>query len=166
MPTPRIPSGLKPLVRGYGVGAPEGVLMTQVAGGNPRIALQWANGHQPFEVSMLNDRLKDSVWLAFFHKIIRNGSVQFLMPINSAGTLEDHLCFMVPGSYRREPSGSGLHWLVSFIVIARSKVYGMTDQDAQAVIDVYEDLGETSSEVLRLLELAANGPASDWRPVA
>lgn len=163
MPTPRIPNGIKPLVRDYAIGAPDGVYATPIMGGAPRLAQRWSRGWQEFPVSILNNRTRQDVWSLFFHAVLRNGSVPFTMPLNSGrGGLQDHLCYMVPGSYHSEPASSGLHWLVSFTVRAQAKAYEVSAADAQDLIDLWNDLGETSPEVLRLLALAATGPASDW----
>lgn len=153
MPTPRLPSGLKPLVRGYGYDAPDGVHMTQVAGGMPRPALRWWRGKQLFSVSLLNNRTRQSVWTAFFHHVIRNGSVQFIMPIDSGNGLEDHVCMIQSGSMNTVPAGSGLHWEVSFVVKAESTIYdAMTYEDAVALIALYEEEGDDMGLLLERIE--------------
>jgi hypothetical protein len=148
MPTPRIPSNFKPVAQGYSVGSPEGVRMTEVGGGMPRLGLEWDRGQQSFAVTMIMQADKFLVWTIFFQRVIKNGSIQFTMPINSGLGLVDHLCVMVPGSYSAVPVSGGKIWSVSFAVLADSGVYDMTDEEADALLALWEEYGEASDELL------------------
>lgn len=138
MPTPRIPTGFKPAAQGYSIGTPQGVRMSEVAGGMPRAGLHWARGWQPFAVTMIVEADKFGVWSLWFHRVIANGSIQFLMPINSGQGLQDHLCIMVEGSYSAVPVSGGKVWSVSFTVVAENPVYAMTDEEVQEILDFWE----------------------------
>lgn len=157
MPTPHVPAGFKPVAAGFNAGAPQGVAMTQVAGGMPRLALDWSRGWQSFNVSRVMDAYEFSVWSVFFHHNvgIANGSVQFTMPINSGYGFQDHLCLMVPGSYSAVPLSGGKVWSISFTVQAENPVYGLSDEDAQGILDMWELMGDEGDDLLaRLAQFA------------
>jgi hypothetical protein len=148
MPTPSIPSAFKPVAQGYNVGSPDGVRMSEVGGGLPRIAMEWDRGQQRFQVGMVMSSTKFTVWSIFFHRVIRNGSLQFLMPLDSGQGLQDHTCIMVPGSYSAVPVSGSKLWSVGFSVTAQAQVYDMSDADVQAVLDLWEAAGEGSAALL------------------
>lgn len=155
MTTPRVPSTFKPAAQGFNVGSPQGVAMTEVAGGLPRVALDWARGWQPFQVSrvMLDDEF--SAWGVFFHRRINNGSIQFTMPINSGQGFVDHLCVMVPGSYSAVPLSGGKVWSVAFTVMAENPVYEMSDEDVDALLEFWDELGPAGDDLLARIALFA-----------
>lgn len=142
MPTPRIPTGLKPALQSYSIGAPDGVSMSDVAGGLPRVAMLWDRGKQPFQVTLVLKAEEFAVWSVFFHRVIGKGSIQFTMPLNSGLGLTDHLCMMVPGSYSAAPAGTSAVWTVSFTVLAESEVYSLGTADAQLVLDLWDLYGD------------------------
>lgn len=152
---PTIPSGFKPIVQGYSIGAPGGVEHTAVAGGMPRSAMLWDRGVQAFQVSMLMTPEKFSVWTAFFHHIIRKGALSFTMPLDSGFGLQDHDCLMVPGSYSAARV-NGQITSVSFSVLAESRAYDLTAADAQAMVDVWNQYEGMSDELLARIARFAN----------
>lgn len=151
MPTPRIPAGLKPLAQGYSIGAPDGVNMSEVGGGLPRVAMEWDRGRQAFPVAFSMSEYQFSAWDLFFHHVIRNGSLQFDMPINSGQGFADHTCIMVPGTYSVTPQAASRRWIVTFTVVAEAQAYEMTTAEAQAIIDFYEAAGEGGDLLLARL---------------
>jgi hypothetical protein len=158
MTTPTIPSGLKPIVQNYTIGAPDGVARTEVAGGAPRYALDYDRGVQQYRVTLPMTALQFAVWTSFFHHIIKKGALSFNMQLNSGYGVQTHTVDIVPGSYSATPDSGGADavWTVSFLVEAESSTYAMTDDDAQALIDLYELEGEHSGELLQAINQFAN----------
>lgn len=156
MPTPAIPSGFKPVIQGYAIGAPDGVAHTDVGGGMPRSALQWDRGRQAFQVTMVLPAEKFAVWTVFFLHIIKKGAYTFTMPLDSGFGLQDHDCLMVSGSYSAVRAG-GQVTSVSFTVLAESRVYDITSADAQALIDLWEEYEGSYDDLLARIDQFANG---------
>jgi len=138
---PTLPAGLTPTVAAYSHGGPGGVMRTEVAGGAPRYALDYGRGVQQFNVTLVLDKLKFSVWTAFFHHIILKGAVTFDMPLDSGFGTDLHAVNIVPGTYSATRTG-GTAMVVAFAVEAESKVYDMTASDAVVLIDVYSAYGD------------------------
>ena len=152
---PTLPTGLTPTVAAYSYGGPGGVLRTEVAGGAARYGLDYGRGTQQFNVTLVLDKLKFSVWTAFFHHIILKGAVTFDMPLDSGFGTEQHAVNIVPGTYSASRTG-GIAMVVAFVVEAESKVYDMTAADAAALIDVYSTYGDDSNKLLDRLAQFAN----------
>ncbi len=144
-----------PIVAAYSHGGPGGVMRTEVAGGAPRYALDYGRGLQQFQVTLILDKTKFSVWTAFFHHIIKKGAITFDMPLDSGFGTELHACNIMPGSYQASRTG-GIAMAVSFVVEAESKAYDMTAADAQALIDVYNIYGTDTDELLVRINKFAN----------
>lgn len=137
MPNPRIPTGLKPVIAGYSVVAPDGVSMVAVGGGMPRLGRDWDNGFQQFSVSMVMTAEAFSVWSVFYHRVLRNGTLPLDMPIDSGLGLADHACQILPGSYSAARAGGQVS-AVSFSVLAQAGAYALTDLEVQAILDDWE----------------------------
>lgn len=151
MTTIRIPNGLKVTATAYGGGAPSGVMRTEVAGGASRYALEWDKGTQQFRVQMVLDAQKMNIWTVFFLRIIRKGAYTFAMPIDSGMGLQDHDCNIVPETYATSRLG-GEYSSVSFTVEAAPSAYALNDADANAMVDVWNVLGDDMSPLFGLLE--------------
>ena len=152
---PTLPAGLTPTVAAYSHGAPGGVMRTEVSGGAARYALDYGRGTQQFNVTLILDKLKFSVWTAFFHHIILKGALTFDMPLDSGFGTEAHAVNIVPGTYSASRTG-GTAMVVAFVVEAESKVYDMTAGDAAALIEVYLTYGGDSNKLLDRLAQFAN----------
>ena len=152
---PTLPAGLTPTVAAYSHGAPGGVMRTEVSGGAARYALDYGRGTQQFNVTLILDKLKFSVWTAFFHHIILKGALTFDMPLDSGFGTEAHAVNIVPGTYSASRTG-GTAMVVAFVVEAESKVYDMTAVDAAALIDFYSTYGDDSNKLLDRLAQFAN----------
>lgn len=152
---PTLPAGLTPTVAAYSHGAPGGVMRTEVSGGAARYALDYGRGTQQFNVTLILDKLKFSVWTAFFHHIILKGALTFDMPLDSGFGTEAHAVNIVPGTYSASRTG-GTAMVVAFVVEAESKVYDMTAGDAAALIEVYSTYGGDSNKLLDRLAQFAN----------
>jgi len=152
---PTLPAGLTPTVAAYSHGGPGGVMRTEVSGGAARYALDYGRGTQQFNVTLILDKLKFSVWTAFFHHIILKGALTFDMPLDSGFGTEAHAVNIVPGTYSASRTG-GTAMVVAFVVEAESKVYDMTAGDAAALIDVYSTYGDDSNKLLDRLAQFAN----------
>jgi hypothetical protein len=137
-------------VAAYSHGGPGGVLRTDVAGGAPRYALDYDRGPQQFQVTLILDKAQFSVWVAFFHHIIKKGAITFDMPLDSGFGTQLHACNILPDSYAASRTG-GVAMAVSFVVEAENKVYDMTAAEAQALIDVYNLYGRDTDELLARL---------------
>lgn len=152
---PTLPAGLTPTVAAYSHGGPGGVMRTEVSGGAARYALDYGRGTQQFNVTLILDKLKFSVWTAFFHHIILKGAITFDMPLDSGFGTEAHAVNILPGTYSASRTG-GTAMVVAFVVEAESKVYDMTAVDAAALIDVYSTYGDDSNKLLDRLAQFAN----------
>lgn len=155
MSLPAIPSGLIPLIAGYSFAGPDGVVATDVAGGMPRQALYWDRGQQKFNVSLVLKPAQFSAWNVFFLRIIKKGALSFTMDLNSGFGCAPHAVTIIPGSYNVTGLNM-LHATVSFSVWAESQAYSMSDDDAVALIDIYEAFGEDVHDFLDRLAIFAN----------
>jgi hypothetical protein len=155
MPTPTIPTGFKPIIQGYNVGAPDGVQLTEVMGGMPRVGMLWDRGRQPYQVTFILESDKYTVWEVFFHRVIGKGSIQFNMPMDSGFGLQQHLCMMVPDSYNASRAG-GQVWSVTFTVVAESPMYGLTQDEIDFIFDYWELAGDEGSALLARIAKFAN----------
>ena len=123
---PTLPNGFTPTVAAYSHGGPGGVLRTEVAGGAARYALDWYRGVQQFNVTLILDAGQLSVWMMFYHFIIKKGALSFDMPLDSGLGTQPHACNIVPGSYTTSRTG-GIATVVTFVVEAQSAVYALSD---------------------------------------
>lgn len=146
-----MPSRIVPRVTGYQAGAAPGVAATQLEGGAPRTALAFDRGVQVFDVSFLLTVLEYSVWVTFYLRRILKGAVSFAMPMDSGYGLDDHTVTMVPNTYQAAHMAGRRHVLVSFQVWAESQAYEMTDADADALLELYEEYGDQTDALLRRL---------------
>lgn len=152
---PTLPPGLTPTVAAYSHGGSGGVMRTEVAGGAPRYALDYGRGVQQFNVTLVLDKLKFSVWTAFFHHIILKGAITFDMPLDSGFGTDLHAVNIVPGTYSATRTG-GIAMVVAFMVEAESKVYDMTAAEAAVLIEFYSAYGDDSNKLLARLGQFAN----------
>lgn len=147
MPNPVLPNGFKPTVAAYSHDGPGGVSRTEVAGGVPRYALEYDRGLQKFNVTLILDKMRFSVWVAFYIHIIKKGAITFDMPLDSGFGTEMHACNIMPGSYSATRT-EGIAMVVSFVVEAENKAYDFSAVDAQALIDLYNEAGDGSNALL------------------
>ena len=152
---PTLPTGLRPTVASYSHDGPGGVIRTEVAGGAARYGLDYGRGTQQFSITLILDKLKFSIWTAFFHHIILKGSITFDMPLDSGFGTELHAVNIVPGTYSATRTG-GIAMVVAFTVEAESKVYDMTAADAAGMLDVYSSYGDDSHRLFARLAQFAN----------
>ena len=152
---PVLPPGMSPTVAAYSHNGPGGVLRTEVAGGAARYAQQYGRGTQQFNVTLILDPLKFSVWIAFFHHIILKGARTFDMPLDSGFGTELHAVNIVPGTYSATRTG-GTAMVVAFVVEAESKAYDMSAADAAALIEFYSNYGSDTQPLLDRLAQFAN----------
>lgn len=150
MPNPVMPNGFTPTVSAYSTDDPGGVLRTEVAGGAARYGLDWDRGPQRYQVTLILDALKFSVWTAFYHHIIKKGAVTFDMRLDSGFGPELHPVNIMPGSYSAARTG-GIAIVVSFVVEAENKVYDMSAADAAAMVDLYNTYGGATNGLLQRL---------------
>lgn len=155
MPNPVLPSGFAPQIQGYGIGAPGGVVATQVAGGSPRFALDFDRGPQAFQVTLILDAAEFTLWTVWFFHIIKKGAITFDMPLDSGFGVQTHACNIVPGSYSAVRI-SGPLTSVSFVVSAESRVYDLTPADVKSYLDLWELYGPDYDDFLDRLAVYAN----------
>lgn len=151
---PTLPNGFIPTVAAYSHDGPGGVLRTDVAGGAPRYGLDWDRGTQKFNVTLILDKAKFSVWEVFYHIIIKKGAITFDMPLDSGFGTVPHACNIMPGSYSATRT-EGVAIIVAFVAEAESKAYEFSTLDAQNMIDLYNLYGGDSNALLaRLAQFA------------
>ncbi len=137
---PAIPNGFKPVVSNYSMDAPGGVSRTDVAGGMPRFGLDYDRGAQRFNVTLVLDKLRFSVWTAFFMQVIKKGAIAFDMPLDSGFGTSTHRVNIVPGSYSATRT-AGIITVVSFAVETESQAYDLSEEDALSLVDMYNEYG-------------------------
>jgi hypothetical protein len=152
---PTIPDGFQPVVQGYGIGAPDGVLRTDVAGGAPRYGLEWDRGVQQYRVTLVLNSLQFAVWTAFFHHVIKKGALAFDMDLDSGFGPQSHSVNIMPGSYSASRTGTVMT-SVSFIVEAESAAYGWTTAEAVSFVALYNEFGPRLGQLLDRISLFAN----------
>lgn len=150
-----LPPDFKPVVSGYRGEEPGGVMRTDVAGGSPRYGLMWDRGPQQFVVTLILDALQFSVWTAFYHHIIRKGSLAFDMMLDSGLGSSVHSVNIVPGTYSFART-SGIMVSVAFTVEAENQIYQMTAAEAALLMDLYTTYGHRSDALLQRIALFAN----------
>lgn len=150
MTNPVMPNGFTPTVAAYSMDDPGGVLRTEVAGGAARYGLDWDRGTQRYQVTLILDALKFSVWTAFYHHVIKKGAITFDMRLDSGFGTELHPVNIMPGSYSAARTG-GIAVVVSFVVEAENKVYEMSATDAVNMVDLYNLYGADSPGLLHRL---------------
>jgi hypothetical protein len=151
---PTLPNGFRPTVAAYSHDGPGGVMRNEVAGGAARYGLEWDRGTQRFNITLILDKLQFSVWIAFFHHIIRKGAITFDMPLDSGFGTEQHAVNIIPGTYSATRT-AGIAMIVAFAVEAESKAYEFSAADAQGMVDVFNAYGDDSHALLaRLAQFA------------
>lgn len=74
-----------------------------------------------------------------------------IMPLDSGMGTQDHDCNIVPDTYTTSRVGvNGMS--VSFTVETRPTAFALNDADANALVDVWNTLGDETSSLLDLLE--------------
>lgn len=141
MPNPVIPRGFIPLISGYGISAPGGVMATPVSGGSPRFALEYDRGAQQFQISFVMSEDKFAVWSVFFHKIIKKGAITFTMKMDSGTGVVDHDVNILPESYSATAIPASRHKSVTFVAVCECKVNDFSDEEAQTILDLWELYG-------------------------
>lgn len=152
---PTLPPGLSPTVAAYSFSGPGGVLRTEVPGGAARYGLEYGRGTQQFNVTLVLNQLKFSIWTVFYHHIILKGSVTFDMPLDSGFGTQPHAVNIVPGTYTASRTG-GIAMVVSFVVEAENKVYDISADDAAGLIEFYTTFADESDQLLTRLATFAN----------
>lgn len=128
---PTLPSGFVPTTSGgYSHDGPGGVMRTEVAGGPARYGVDWNQGAQRFNVSMLLDAYQLSIWNAFYAYSIRKGAIPFDMPLDAGFGLQQLTVNLVPGSYQAVQADT--FTTVSFTVEGESPAYAMSDAEVSA----------------------------------
>lgn len=156
MTRPTIPAGLRPVVTGYGFDGPGGTMRTEVEGGMSRYAMDFDRGSQMFRVTFILTPLELSVWSAFYHQIIKKGSITFDMIVDSGFGPDTHAVNIVPGSYTANRTAGGVQTAVNFIVEAESQAYEMTPAEAQILVDLWNVYGKSTDAVLAGLDDLVN----------
>lgn len=133
---PTIPNGFVPNVSSYSHDDPGGVMRTEVDGGAARFGLDWDRGTQRYSVTILMDLIKYSVWTAFYHHVIRKGSIAFDMELDTGFGASYHSVNIMPGSYSGVRTG-GNCMVVAFVVEAETQAYDMSGAEAAAYVDLY-----------------------------
>lgn len=153
---PTMPTGFAPAVApgGYSHDMAGGLMRTDVAGGAPRYALDWDRGVQRFNVTLLLDPGQYSVWVAWFHHVIKKGAIAFDMPLDSGFGVQQHVVNIVPDSVSATQNDT--FWIISFVVEGESKVYEMTEADAVALIDLHNLTGGKIGDLVERIDKFAN----------
>ena len=150
MTNPVLPSYFRPVVQGYSIGDPGGVIRTEVGGGMPRYGLDWDQGKQQFSVTLILDAQLFSLWTAFYHRVIKKGSIQFDMPLDSGTGMMTHAVNIMPDSYSAERT-SGIMTVVSFSVEAENPIYTLDDEAIDSMFEIYDLYGPGTNQLFERL---------------
>ncbi len=145
MTTPVLPSQFKPIFGSYSHGGAGGVSRTDVAGGSPRYALQFDRGFQKWNVTFNITDVAYEVWVVFYHRVIDKGAITFLMNLDSGFGLEPHSVNILPDTYSASSVDWGRH-VISFVCEGESTVYNLSDEDSNAIMDLYTTYGDGASD--------------------
>lgn len=146
MPTPRIPTGLKPLVASYSGTGTAGAERTEVEGGSSRYSMAFDRGTQTFNVALSLSPTAYSVWNAFYHRVINKGTITFIMELDAGFGCQDIDVNILPGTYSIARTDGDT--VVSFQVECENPAYDLSDDDVDALLALYEEYGEMSNELL------------------
>lgn len=153
--TPEIPRDMQPVVSGYSFDGPPGAYRSDIPGGAPGYAMLTNLDAQQFRVTLVMETAeKFKVWTAFFHHVLKKGSQLFVMPLDSGSGLADHTVSVIPGTYTA--TRNGVITVVSFGVEAEPEVAIMTDADAQAIVDLWNGMGDGTDLLLARIAQFAN----------
>lgn len=153
MSLPTLPRGLRIATQGYAYDGPGGVRRTALAGGAPRYGLEYDRGIQAFQCTMVLPANKLNVWTLFYHHVIRKGSLPFELRIDSGMGITGHECNMVPDSYSVTRTGSIT--VVTFAVEAEASAYGFTTEEAETILQIWEN-GDDPARLFNRLAIFAN----------
>ncbi len=134
-----LPSGMVPLLSGYGHNGPGGVVRDDVDGGLGAYALDWEGGVQAFRCTLFLQPAQYRRWVVWYHRLIGKGAQSFSMPLDSGFGVVPHLVNIIPGSY--SASRSGLNMVVSFGCEAESTVYQLGEDGAEDLLEIYDVYG-------------------------
>jgi len=143
---PTLPSALKPVVDGYSMDDPGGVMRTEVTGGFSRYALDFDRGTQRFNITLILDATQFSIWNLFYLHTVKKGSIAFDMPMDSGFGMQAHTVNIIPGSYSASRT-SGVMMTVNFVAEAENKGYEFSAEEAAAALELYEELGASMSSL-------------------
>lgn len=162
-----IPRGIKAVVEGYSIGAPGGVERTPVAGGMPRVGLQWERGLDQVQVTLQLTPEQLSIWVPFFHHVIKKGTVAFDMPLDTGFGIGTHSVRIVPGSYSG-PRRDGQITTVNFMAEVESAAYGITEAAAISLVDAWNGTtaGAGTPQIPRGMQPVVSGYSFDGPPGA
>lgn len=154
MARPQMPRGMRVITNGYAGADPGGTAMTEVEGGAPRFAMETYRGVRQFRVTLLPMTPQEySIWELFYWHSIGRGAKPFDMKIDSGFGEQSHACNIIPGSYGTGREGPLT--TVSFIVAAEPQALEYTQEDALAMIEIWNQFGPyTESEFERLAYFA------------
>lgn len=150
-----IPNGFKPVVSGYAMDDPGGVMRTEVAGGASRYGLDYDRGMQRFTLTFIFDALQFSMWEVFYHLQTKKGAIAFYVPMDSGFGISPHLVNIMPGSYSAART-NGVMMVVTFTAETENQVYQMSASDGVAMLDIYGNYGESSNALLNRIDIFAN----------
>jgi len=155
MTNPALPTGFTPTVAAYGMTGPDGVMRSDINGGPSRYALEYDRGVQQFNVTLVLDKLQFSVFTAWFLHVVKKGAITFDMPLDSGFGTAPHACNILPGSYSTSRVG-GILTSISFVVEAENQAYELSTQDAQGLVDMYNEYGEDVDLIMARIAQFAN----------
>ena len=150
-----IPKGMQPVVSGYAMDDPGGVMRTEVSGGASRYGLDYDRGTQRFTLTFIFDALQFSVWEAFYHHKTKKGAIAFNVPMDSGYGVSNHLVNIMPGSYNAART-NGVMMVVSFTAETENQAYLMTATEAGGLVDLYDQYGEASNALINQLDIFSN----------
>lgn len=150
-----LPSGLQPILSGYGHDGPGGAVRDETGGGVAAYAMDWEGGVQRFNCTLILPPEQYRRWAVWYHRLIGKGVQTFGMPLDSGYGLVPHQVNIMPGSY--SATRNGTITLVSFAVDAESTVYQLGEDGAADLLDLYGVYGRGITSLFDRISLFSNG---------
>lgn len=140
------PKQIKPLInKNYSTSRGANVLATPLTGGLPMVALDTTLESPPFNLNFVLSNLRMQVLLNFYDVALNHGANSFLMDLDSGNGVEEHRCFIAPGTWKPSKPNNG-NWYLSLTVIA--KVTSSQLSDCDSLYQLFNCYGDGTRKVL------------------
>ena len=137
------PSSIRPLTnKNYSFGRGKNVVQTPVGGGLPRHSLDRTLESPIFSLNFTLNAMQHAVVNSFYDGKINHGANSFKMNLDSGNGIEEHQCYIVPGTWSVTPPVDGV-WYLSVEMQAETT---SSQLDACSnLYDLYECYGDELS---------------------
>lgn len=144
------PRSIRPLTnKTYSMSRGSNVFQTPTQGGVARQALKYSLEPVPLVLSFILSDFQYKIVLQFYDITINHGANSFKMNLDSGTGIEEHQCFIKPGTFKaNRPSHN--NWYLSFT--ATAEVTPSQNEVCDNLYQVYDCYGEQSCALVNGLE--------------